>query len=171
MGFSLLHPIILLISLTVIATKALPDCVRPPPPSVPTIEDCEATLSRIMAIARPQGNAPRTWSRNPRHISGQRLPVLFSAGTNNNCEIVVDVANPRDEDVFLTSKVAEVGQEIVNTCLLGSSRAQDTVGVETVGPKGVVAVVLRYKAMLAQSSGNLTDAFQAYTGVAPEASA
>ena len=161
----------LLISLTAIATKALPDCVRPPPPSVPTIQDCEATLSRIMAIARAQGNAPRTWSRNPRHISGQRLCALFSAGTNNDCEIVADVADPRDNDVFLTRKVAEVGQGIVNTCLLVSSTAQDTVGVETVGPKDVVSVLLRHKVMLAQGSENLTDAFVAYTGVATEASA
>ena len=161
----------LLISLTAIATKALPDYVRPPPPSVPTIKDCEATLSRIMTIARAQGNAPRTWSRNPHHISGQRLPAFFCAGTNNGCEIVVDVANPRDDDVFLTRKVAEVGQGIVNTCLLGSSTAQVTVGVETVGPKDVVSVLLRHKLMLAQGSGNLTDAFVAYTGVAPEASA
>lgn len=90
---------------------------------------------------------------------------------NNDCEIVVDVANPRDNDVFLTRKVAEVGQGIVNTCLLGSSTAQDTIGVETVGPKDVVSMLLRHKVMLAQGSENLTDAFVAYTGVAPEASA
>ncbi|KAL2043856.1 hypothetical protein N7G274_003376 [Stereocaulon virgatum] len=167
MHLSTLHVFMLLVGLEIPMAKALPDCVRPPPLLVPSIQDCEATLSKIMAIARTQGNVPRIWSRHPRrHLTAQRLPALFDAGPENDCEILVDVDDPKDEDTFLTSKVAEVGHEIVNTCLLGSSTAEDTVGVESVGQKGVVDVWLRYKDFQMQRSENVTDPFVRSTGVA-----
>ena len=171
MHLSPLHFFTLLVGLEIPLTKSLPDCIRPPPLLVPSIQDCEATLSRIMAIARTQGNVPKTWSRHPRrHLAAQKLPALFTAGLDNDCEILVDVIDEGDEDTFLTSKVAEVGHDIVNTCLLGSSMAQDTIGMESVGQKGVVDVWLRYKELQVPRSENVTDAFVRSTGVARKVS-
>jgi hypothetical protein len=99
-------------------------------------------------------------------LTAQKLPALSSAGLDNDCEILVDVIDPEDEDTSLTSKVVDVGHDIVDTCLLGSSTAQDTIGVESVGQKGVVDMWLRYKGLQVQRSENVTDAFMRSTGVA-----
>ena len=153
---------VILVSFTTTSAHAVVDCVRPPPFQLPTIQDCEDTLDKITTLARMQGNIPRTWSRHPPYYAGQKVPAIFCADKENMCEVVVDVIDPYKQDVFLTSEVARAAREIVDTCLIGEALEEDTVGLETVGPKGVVSVLLRLKPDRARRYGYLTDAFVAY---------
>ncbi|KAL2046247.1 hypothetical protein N7G274_001694 [Stereocaulon virgatum] len=159
---SLLDPVtITLLMLTSIAVVAIPDCLRPAPPpyKVPTIQDCEQTLAAITAMARISGNKPMVWSRHPPPIHGQKLPVGFSATPSNECEIVVDVPDPSKEDAFRMQRVADVGREIVETCLIGEAGVSDTVGKALIGRRGVVLLWLRKKSIRPIAASNLTEAY------------
>ena len=152
---------LILLMLTSLAVVAIPDCFRPAPPpyKVPTIQDCEQTLVAISAMARLSGNKPMVWSRHPPPIHGQKLPVDFSANPANGCEIFVDVLDPSKEDAFRMQRVADVGREIVETCLIGEAGVSDTVGKALIGRRGFVQVWLRKKSILPIAANNLTEAY------------
>lgn len=158
MRLDALHLMLLAASTSAIGT---PDCVRPAPhpSSLPTIADCEKLLQLITVVARMQRNMPLTWSRHPPGVAGQKLPAYFSYGTGNECEFVVDARGGSEvehvEDVFPTGDVVFVGRDIVETCLVGEAGAEDTVGSDMVGPRGVVELRLRKKGVERVADGSL----------------
>ena len=151
----------LLLLATFTSAIGVPDCVRPAPPptSLPTIADCDRLLQLIAVTARLQRNMPLTWSRRPPQTSGQKLPAYFSYVAGNACEFVVDVkrgsGGEYDEDVFPTGDVVYVGRDIVLNCLVGEAGAEDTVGSDMVGPRGVLELRLRKKGVERAADGSL----------------
>ena len=66
--------------------------------------------------------------------------------------------DPDNEDAFRMERVADVGGERVETCLIEAS-VSDTIGVDLIGSKGVLHVWLRKKVIPSNASGNVTGAF------------
>lgn len=68
----------------------------------------------------------------------------------------MDVKQVEDEeDVFPTGDVVFVGRDIVLTCLIGEAKAEDTVGSNMVGPRGVLELRLRKKGIEKAADGSL----------------
>ncbi len=156
-----LHGLHLLLLAPFVSAIGTPDCVRPPPPppSIPTIADCDKLLQLVAITARLQRNMPLTWSRHPPGVAGQQLPAYFSYGTGNECEFIVDVKSGREgefeEDVFPTGDVVFVGRDVVETCLVGEARAEDTIGSDAIGPRQVLQLRLRKKGVEGVAGGFL----------------
>lgn len=156
-----LHGLHLLLLAPFVSAIGTPDCVRPPPPppSIPTIADCDKLLQLVAITARLQRNMPLTWSRHPPGVAGQQLPAYFSYGTGNECEFIVDVKSGREgefeEDVFPLGDVVFVGRDVVETCLVGEARAEDTIGSDAIGPRQVLQLRLRKKGVEGVAGGSL----------------
>ena len=144
----LIRSLHLLLLAPLASTIAVPDCVRPAPSrsSIPTIADCDRVLALIEINARLQRNIPLLWSRHPPKLAAQKLPAYFSYNVDNDCEFVVDVNGDSEaEDAFPMGDVVFIGRDIILTCLVAEASAEDTLGSNLVGPKGVMRVTLRKK--------------------------
>ena len=121
-------------------------CQNPPPSSfyIPTLSDCQDLVNDIFAISIMQHDEPIHWSNHPSAVYRNRiLPYSFlDPSYINDCEFVVAALEDSAQDIFPTKVVAEAARGVVESCLERGIGGAQTLGSHTVGPKGVIAVVM-----------------------------
>ena len=91
-----------------------------------------------------QQDEPILWSEHPAAIyRSHKLPYSFiDPSYINDCEFVVAAIEDGAQDIFPIRFVAEAARGIVESCLERGIDGAETMGSDTVGPKGVIAVVM-----------------------------
>ena len=128
-----------------------PLCQNPPPVPrfIPTLSDCQNLVKDIYAISTMQHDEPILWSEHPSATyRSRKLPYSFKdLFDSNDCEFIVAPIDAGEYDVFPTRLVAEGANGLVESCMEQGIDGAATVGVELVGPKGVIALVMLKRLM------------------------